>query len=306
VNGSTIVVAGATGNLGGRIVKALLACGATVSALVRHGAAPDKLDRLRQPGATVASIDFTSPSQLAQACSGASCVVSALQGLGDVIVEAQTVLLDAAIKADVPRFIPSDFSIDFTKFPTGENRNLDLRRDFHARLDHAPISATTIFNGAFAELLTGPMPLILFKRKRVLYWEDPDQRMDFTTMDDTAAFTACAALDPSTPRFLRIAGDQLSAREMTAVVSEVTGTQFRLFRAGGLRMLGILIRVVRTVAPAEKALYPAWQGMQYMRNMFEGRAKLEPLDNHRYPGIRWTTARDLLSAHQVSPAFSAR
>jgi hypothetical protein len=41
-------------------------------------------------------------------------VVSALQGLRDVIVEMQTVLLYAAIKADAPRFIPSDYSIDFT------------------------------------------------------------------------------------------------------------------------------------------------------------------------------------------------
>jgi len=196
----------------------------------------------------------------------------------------------------VPRFIPSDYSIDFTKFPPGENRNLDLRRDFHKRLDKTPISATTIFNGAFADMLTGQMPLILFKLKRVLYWGDGDQRMDFTTMDDTAAFTASAALDPSTPRFLRIAGDQLSARELTAVASEVTGQKFRLFRAGGLGMLRTLIKVARTVAPGEKELYPAWQGMQYMRNMFDGRAKLEPLDNDRYPGIRWTTARDVLAA----------
>ena len=211
----------------------------------------------------------------------------------------QTVLLDAAIKADVPRFIPSDFSIDFTKFPPGENRNLDLRRDFHKRLEKTSISATTIFNGAFAELLTDQMPLILFKPKRVLYWGDADQRMDFTTMDDTAAFTARAALDPSTPRILRIAGDQVSARELTAVVSEVTGKKFRLFRAGGLGMLGTLIKVVRTVAPGEKEFYPAWQGMQYMRNMFDGRAKLEPLDNDRYPSMRWTTVRDVLSARQV-------
>jgi hypothetical protein len=65
--------------------------------------------------------------------------------------------------------------------------------------------------------------------------------MDFTTMDDTAEFTASAALDPSAPRILRIAGDQLSARELTAVVSDVTGKKFRLFRAGGLGMLGMLI-----------------------------------------------------------------
>jgi nucleoside-diphosphate-sugar epimerase len=48
------------------------------------------------------------------------------------------------------------------------------------------------------------MSLILFKLKRVLYWGNADQRMDFTTIDDTAAFTASAALDPSTPRFLRL------------------------------------------------------------------------------------------------------
>ncbi len=298
MNDPTIVVAGATGNLGGRIVRALLERKASVRALVRNSTPLDKVERVREMGVAIASVDFNSASQMASACSGAACVVSALAGLRDVIVEAQTVLLDAAITAGVPRCIPSDYSIDFTKFPPGENRNLDLRREFHQRLDKASIRATTIFNGAFAEMLTGQMPLILFKWKRVLYWGDADQRMDFTTIDDTAAFTASAALDPSTPRFLRIAGDQLSARELAVVVSEVTGKKFRLFRAGGLGLLGMLIRVGRTVAPGENDLYPAWLGMQYMRNMFDGRAKLGPLDNGRYPGFRWTTARDVLSACQ--------
>ena len=296
---ATILVAGATGNLGGRIARALRERGANVRALVRHGTARDKLERLQELGVEMAAVDLRSASEVIPACTGMSCVVSALQGLRDVIVDAQTVLLDAAIKADVPRFIPSDYSIDFTKFPAGENRNLDLRREFHKRLDETSISATTIYNGAFAELLIGQMPLILFKLKRVLYWGNPDQRMDFTTMDDTAAFTARAALDPSTPRFLRIAGDQLSARDLTVLVSEVTGKKFKLFRAGSLGLLGALIGVARTVAPAEKQLFPAWQGMQYMRNMFDGRAKLDPLDNDRYPSICWVTARDVLSACRV-------
>jgi nucleoside-diphosphate-sugar epimerase len=292
---STIVVAGATGNLGGRIARALLERGAGVRALVRHSTARDKIEQLRKLGVAIASVDLSNAAELTPACSGASCVVSALNGLRNVIVETQTVLLGAAIEAGVPRFIPSDFSIDFTKQPPGENRNLDLRREFHERLDKASIAATTIYNGAFMELLTAQMPLILFKRKRVLYWGDADQRLDFTTIDDTAAFTASAALDPSAPRFLRIAGDQLSARELTAVASEVTGTKFRLFRAGGLGLLGALIKVARTLAPGKDAVFPVWQGMQYMRNMFDGRAMLQPLDNDRYPGMRWTTVRDVLT-----------
>jgi nucleoside-diphosphate-sugar epimerase len=295
---SAIVVAGATGDLGGRIVKSLLEQGAGVIGLVRRGTERGRLERLQKPGVTIVEIDLSRASEVASACSGASCVVSALSGLRDVIVEAQSVLLEAAIKAGVPRFIPSDYSIDFTRFPPGENRNLDLRRDFHGRLDRASISATTIFNGAFADMLTGQMPLILFKLKRVLCWGDADQRMDFTTMDDTAAFTARAALDPSTPRFLRIAGDQLSARELAAVAGEVTGERFRLLRPGGLGMLDMIIKIARTANPAKKELYPAWQGMQYMRNMLDGRAKLYPLDNGRYPGIRWTTAREVLSARR--------
>ena len=173
-------------------------------------------------------------SELARACAGASCVVSALQGLRDVIVDGQSVLLDAAIAAGVARFIPSDFSIDFTRLPAGENRNLDLRREFHGRLDQAPIAATSILNGAFAELLTSRMPLLDLEAKRVSFWGDADQRMDFTTMDNTAAFTAAAALDPSAPKVLRIAGDEKSARELASVAGELKHATFELVCLGSL------------------------------------------------------------------------
>jgi len=297
MSGPTIVVAGASGDLGGRITKALLERGARVRALVRHSSSRDKVARLSDLGAEVVPVDLYSAAEALPACAGAACVVSALAGLRDVIVEAQTLLLYAAVSAGVPRFIPSDYSIDFTGCRPGGNRNLDLRREFHVRLDKAPVQATTIFNGAFAELLTGQMPMISFRLKRVLYWGDADQPLDFTTMDDSAAFTASAALDPSTPRFLRIAGDQLSARELAAVVGDVTGEPFRLLRLGNLQMLAAMARVARTVAPGGEALYPAWQGMQYTCDMFGGRAKLQPLDDDRYPGLRWTSVRDVLQAH---------
>jgi nucleoside-diphosphate-sugar epimerase len=291
-----IVIAGATGNLGGRITRAILGRGGNVRAILRHNSDPDKVEVLRKRGATIAAVDFNNIPELTEACLGASCVISALSGLRDVIVEAQTLLLDAAVKAGVPRFIPSDYSIDFTKLPPGTNRNLDLRREFHERLDKAPIAATSILNGMFTHLLTGEAPVVLFKLRRVVYWGDADQLLDFTTMDDSAEFTAAAALDSSTPRFLRIAGDQISARGLMDVASEVTKHKFKLFRPGGLRRYEILIKLTQLVFPQKGALYPAWQGMQYMHNMFSGRAKLEPLDNERAPGMRWTTVRDVLAA----------
>ena len=297
MSGSTVVLAGATGGLGGRIAKVLRERGARVRALVRRATARDKVEGLRALGVEIATVDVSSVAEVAAACAGASCVVSALNGLRDVIVETQSVLLEAAVRAGVPRFIPSDYSIDLTKLAPGSNRNLDLRREFHRRLDAAPIAATTIYSGAFMELLTAQMPLILFKQRRVLYWGNADQRLDFTTIGDTAVFTAMAALDPKTPRFLRVAGDRVTARQVAVLMTELTGTRFRLLRAGGLGMLAAIIRVARLVAPAKDEIFPAWQGMQYMHNMFDGRGVLEPLDNDRYPGMRWTTVRDLLTRH---------
>jgi nucleoside-diphosphate-sugar epimerase len=298
MNNPITVLAGATGNLGGRIARAILERGADVRALVRHSSDPGRVEDLRKRGAAIAAVDFNSVSEVTAACSGGSCVISALSGLRDVIVETQTLLLDAAVKAGVPRFIPSDYAINFTRLPPGTNRNLDLRREFHERLDKAPIAATSILNGMFTDLLTGQAPVLLFKLKRVVYWENADQRLDFTTMDDAAEFTAAAALGSSTPRFLRIGGEQVSARELAKVVSEVTGEKFRLFRAGGLGRLAKLIKITRAVFPRSSALYPPWQGMQYMHNMFSGCAKLEPLDNDCYPGMRWKTVRDVLAAHE--------
>lgn len=289
------VLAGATGDLGGRIAEALLERGAEVRAIVRRGSARPKVDALNRRGVDVVPVDYDNFGELAEACAGASCVVSALSGLRKVIVEAQTSLLHAAITVGVPRFIPSDYAIDFPKLPDGRNRNLDLRREFHGRLDTAPIAATSILNGMFTDMLTGQAPIVLPRVKRVVYWGDADQRMDFTTIDDTALFTAAAALDHTTPRFLRIAGDVISARGLMEVASDVYGTRFRLFRAGGLGRLEKVIKVARFVAPGDDELYPPWQGMQYLRDMLDGRAKLKPLDNDHYGQRRWTSARDVLA-----------
>ncbi|MDO1450973.1 NmrA family NAD(P)-binding protein [Rhodocytophaga aerolata] len=290
-----IVLAGATGELGSRIASSLLERGAQVRALVRTGSTSEKVGDLQRVGASVVEVDFTNAVALAKACQGAACVVSALSGLREVIVDAQTALLNAAVEAGVPRFIPSDFAIDFTKVPQGTNRNLDLRREFQQRLDKAPIAATSVLNGMFTDLLTGQAPVILSPVKRVVYWENADQPLDFTTIDDTAAFTAAAALDPSTPRYLRIAGDVISARGLTKAASEANNKKFKLFKAGSLKGFGRLIKVTRALFPMKDDVFPPWQGMQYLRNMFSGLAKLEPLDNGRYPDIQWTSVQEVLA-----------
>lgn len=295
-----IVVAGGTGNLGGRIIKALLDKGAEVRVLVRSTSDKEKINHLERIGAKVIPVDMTSEQEISSACSGAACVVSALAGLNNVVIETQKVLLNGAILAGVPRFIPSDYSLDFTKFNDGENRNLDLRRVFHQYLDSASISATSIFNGAFMDMLTNEIPMIIFKKKLVLYWGNADHKIGFTTLDDTAMFTANVALDASTPRYLRIAGDQISPREIREVMNKLSEQKFRLLRTGGLGLLSVLIKITKKIAPGETEIYPAWQGMQYMRNMMDKRVILQTTVNNRYPDMKWTSVKDLLSKHKIN------
>ncbi|WP_233507587.1 NmrA family NAD(P)-binding protein [Adhaeribacter pallidiroseus] len=292
----TIILAGVTGDLGGRVARFLLQQGAVVRALVRPGKTNDKLKALQKQGMLLLEVDFASASALTTACAGGTCVVSALSGLREVMVETQTALLQAAVAAGVPRFIPSDYAIDFTKLPRGTNRNLDLRQEFAERIAATPIAATSILNGMFSDLLTGQAPLVLFPVNRVMYWGNPDQLLDFTTVENTAEYTAAAALDAITPRFLRIAGNVLSARGLQEAASKATGKHFRLLRLGGLGALDTLIKITRIVSPQNQEVFPPWQGMQYLRNMLSGLPKLEPLDNNRYPHIQWTTVQEVLAS----------
>ena len=290
---STILVAGGTGNLGGRIINELLRNGGKVRAVVRSDSATDKIEKLEKSGAEVVRVDMNNVSQLTKACEGISCVVSALAGLRDVIVDTQSKLLDAAVAAGVSRFIPSDFSSDFTQLADGDNRNFDLRREFHQYLDNSPIRATSIFNGAFAELLTYNIPFLDMKKKTVGYVEDADWKVDFTTMDDTAAFTAEAALDSETPRFLRIASFQISANELAPLASEIAGEDFRAYPMMGRNELAEKNKKDRAADPdGENQLYSKWQQAQYMHSMFT--SQMKELDNERYADLKWTSARDLL------------
>ena len=294
-----VVVAGATGNLGGRIVAALIEKGTEVRVLARATSDADKLKQLEKLGATIHIVNMLNVSEITLVCKGADCVVSALAGLEDVVLDAQKTLLNGAVLVGVPRFIPSDYSLDFTKFNDGENRNLDLRRKFHQYMDKTGIRTTSVFNGAFMNMLTNEIPMIIFDKKLVLYWGDADHKLGFTTVADTAKYTANVALDPDAPRYLNIAGDYISPREIRQVMNDVSGQKFRLIRTGGLGFFSFIIKIAKYFDKTKTELYPSWQGMQYMRNMADPRAKMTSNDNNRYPNMTFTSVKDLISNHKV-------
>jgi uncharacterized protein YbjT (DUF2867 family) len=294
---TTILVAGATGDLGQRIVRELLQHDVRLRVLTR----PDSTSASALFGdddrIEVVSAAYSDHTALTAASTGVDVVVSAVSGIRPVIVDAQRALLKAAVAAGVPRFIPSDYSADYRSIAPGSNRNFEIRREFAAEVDAAPIQATSILNGMFTDLIASEAPMILFDRRRVLFWSSADQILDFTTKDDVARVTALAALDDTAPRVIEIAGAQVTARDIARTLTELTGTPFKLQWAGTTGTLSVMSKVVKRLSKNPDETFPAWQGMQYFVSMFSGHAQLRHLDNDRYGTHTWTTVRDVLEEH---------
>lgn len=292
-----VAVAGAAGHLGSLIALNLRKRNVAVAGLVRPGTAASRTEELRQAGVAIAEVDLADIPSLTKILQGATTLVSALQGLREVIVNVQGNLLHAAVAANVGRFIPSDFSLDFTKTEPGTNRNLDLRREFHDKLDASGIQWTSVLNGAFTELLTsGKLPMINDNWHKIMHFGSATQKLDFTTVPDIAAYTAAVAADASTtPRFLRIAGQSVSATDLAEIVSRVKGREYTTFWTGSVGFLRTIIAILKVViGGVEDKPMTAWQGMQYLENMISGKGKLDPIDNGRYPELVWTTVEQAL------------
>jgi nucleoside-diphosphate-sugar epimerase len=289
-----VVLFGATGDLGSRVAKHLQHLGADVHCIVRKGSLSRAQGVLQPSVKNVIEVEDLGSESLENACRGGSVVISTVSGLAPVVLDFQTRLIRAAAAVGVPRFIPSDFAVDYRKVPLGDNRNLNLLEQFRHVADGVPgIQVTSILNGAFMDMLTGVAPFILYPINRVLCWGDRNQKMDFTTIDDTARYTAHAALDHSTPRYLYIAGDELSASDLAEVMTELTGKTHRVFQPGGLATFKSMIGMTKFFSPGGGKKYPPWQGMQYMHSMYSGLCKFERLDNQRY-AMKFTDARTYL------------
>ena len=103
-----VLVAGATGDLGRRIVRELLMLDSQVRVLTRPGSGNAQRLYGDDPRVEIVEAEYTDPAALTAALTGMMTVVSAVSGTRPVIVDAQRALLAAAVAAGVARFIPSD------------------------------------------------------------------------------------------------------------------------------------------------------------------------------------------------------
>jgi uncharacterized protein YbjT (DUF2867 family) len=273
--------------LGSQITGSLLRRDAHVRALVRPETLSGQkaaVETLADRGAEVIEGDLLDPTdRLARTLEGVEVVISAVQGGADVVTDGQVNLIRAAEKAGVPRMIPSDFGVDLHRLDYGDNVFLDHRKKASEAFTGSGVRPTSLLNGAFFEVMTQPfIEMVDWEAGTFSYWGDGDQPCDFTTVADTAEYTAAAALDRSvTGRAVRVAGDVLSMKEFHQALERGSGRRLKVRHQGGAEDLRAQIQ--RRKATAQSPV--EYVALQYVWAMVTGKAKLDPLDNSRYPDI---------------------
>ncbi len=295
-NKMTVLVAGATGMLGTKIVSALLDKGnIDVWAMVRsiNNSKPEnrqKIDAMKAKGAMIVEGDVMQPETLLTPCTGVDVVVSAI-GNSEATVPGQKNLIDAAKQQGVKRFIPSDYSADYRGLDYGDNDNLDKRKEVLEYLQHSGLEYTLVLNGAFMESIAY-MPLFDLEHQIFQYWGDGEMPMNFTTTDDTAKYVAEAVSDPDLAnKALEVAGDTLTPKQLKATYEAATGIKLTEKQLGSVPEFKAWI----TAKKASASVLEEYVYHQYIYAMVSGKGKLDHIENDRYPQIHPMTVKQLLS-----------
>lgn len=213
-----VAVAGATGNLGPAIVKALLDANFQVVALSRSG----KTDGLPSSVKTV-QVDYTSQSSLVDALksNGVEAVVSNLPKHDD-----QPPLIDAAIEAGVKRFLPSDFGSNISgnanvrKLPVFQGKVM-VQDYLNKRQDQ--IENTVIVNGVFLDWALDKGFLINKHGGPTALFDDPNDKISSTTLADVGKAVSGVLLHPSETKnkTVYVQSTSISQNELMAIAKKV-------------------------------------------------------------------------------------
>ena len=285
-----VLVVGATGMLGQRIAHHLvdqpeIGVRLMVRSARAKGQQQSALDDLVGRGAEVIVADLADAASLDRATQGVDVIVSAVQGLRDIIVDGQLKLLEAARRNGVRRILPSDFALDLFKAPPGEHLNFNLRAEADESIAASGLEHVHILNGAFMDNFLHSSFGGVFDRDAgtATYWGDGSERFDATSVEDTARYAARAAIDPKlfSGKFA-IAGERLSFSGVIDAVENVYGRRFKRKSRGSVADLQALIAKQRADNPGSMEAL----GNTYLLYMLNGQTALDDLQNERYPDLR--------------------
>lgn len=249
-----VLVVGATGDLGGRTVRALRARGKVVRALVRPGSDASGLPK---EGVEIVRGDMLDPPSLTNAMSGVSAVVSSAIGYsrrrkGDSLktdFDGNRNLVDAAKKSAVPRFVflsilACDQAPNVPHFWAKK-----VTEDF---LQQQGVPFVSLRPGAFLGAPSGryrEWMLAGLQKGQVMGMTQGGVRMTYIAPDEVARALAMAVDEPRALGLrIDLGSDRpLSGEELTELASRLLHRPMRLrtMSGGGMRLAALFSPGIR-------------------------------------------------------------
>ncbi|KLO98483.1 related to 2`-hydroxyisoflavone reductase [Fusarium fujikuroi] len=229
-----VAVVGGSGLIGSKIVDSLLKAGFEVTAITRNESSatfPDKV--------IVKRVDITSVDSVKEALAGQNAVVSAA---ATAAAGSQKVIIDAAIAAKVPRFIPSEFGI-----PSRQNRDTKIGKILGAKIQntdylielaekHHWFSWTGLSNGLFLDSgLKSDRGFINIRDRKIRITDSGNEPYSTTSLAFVGEAVVAILKKPEETKnkYLNIAGVTTTQNEVLKIVEKLTGDKFEVSHVTG-------------------------------------------------------------------------
>lgn len=290
----TVLVVGASGLLGSYIAKhCLQQPNLRVSILVRDRHKNREIVQLvEKAGGRVLIGDIEKPETIVGITKGFHTVISAISSATDpsLFVKPQINLVNEAIRSGVQRFVPSDFGVNYTKFTRAEIAPFVLAKvklEFDDYIKVQPIKTLHIWNGILVELFLN------LSSQGLTYWgADANQKLDFTTYEDTARFTAAAVAQKDLTGDLVYVGNKFSLNELSSIYNRVKGAHITPRRLGSLWELKNHYEDKKR-AGDHMGAFLAGLGLI----LHDQRSTFDKTNNRDFPGIKSTSMEEFFRTH---------
>jgi uncharacterized protein YbjT (DUF2867 family) len=231
------LVVGATGDLGGRVVRRLLERREPVRCMIRAQTDAGELEAL---GAEIVRGDLSDHASLPLACAGVTTVVATATAIGrrltspggpsikNVDEVGMAALIDAAENSAVERFVYVSYAgADF-----GLNTPLERAKvATEKRLGSSTMQVTVVRPDAFQEIHLAPIGRFDMRAGKVAVFGRGDTRRRWVSTDDVAALVADVAVAAVAPPLIEFGGPEaISRNEAIAVAERLTGRTMKVQR----------------------------------------------------------------------------
>ena len=195
---STVAIVGLTGKFARQLAGHLLSKpNVHINGICRS---PNKLPAELANNSRVSIFQASSDDvpALRKGLKGANVAVCCYLGDNNLMQEGQKTLIDACIAEGVQRYIAGDWSLDFRALEYGQHPLKDPMKRIGDYLDEKKdkIEGVHLLNGVFMEVFWSFSGHADTTTDTFKIWGSGNEKLDMTTYDDAAAYTAEIAADP--------------------------------------------------------------------------------------------------------------